>query len=307
MQATNSCGTATSNNASLAVNPQPTAPTLLSKNPNSSSIVAGTEVSATFNDGTGGTGCPDDYIVIIDGGTPAAYTPGTDVGASAATSIEIQGRRANCSAGSGCTGTSYTTLASWTVEPLPVELTSFTGNVLGSYVELNWHTATEVDNYGFEVERSQMSNIKSESWEKIGFVHGNGNSNSPKEYSLTDKNPNGGSKFIYRLKQIDNSGQFKYSKKIEVELVPNEFILYQNYPNPFNPVTNIKFALPKVTKVILSVYNSLGEKVASLFNEDKEAGYYEVKFDALQLSSGIYFYKLQAGSFAETKKMILLK
>ena len=205
--------------------------------------------------------------------------------------------------------------------PLPVELTSFTASVLESKVILNWQTATEVNNYGFEVERTspRPSLYEGEGgeagrgWEKIGFVQGHGNSNSVKEYSFTDK-PNGGTKFKYRLKQIDNDGKYEYSKEIEIDLgMPNEFSLSQNYPNPFNPSTTIRYSIPNVIaseakqSVVLKVYDILGNVVATLVNENKAAGNYEVKYDASNLSSGIYFYKLQSGSFVQTKKFILIK
>jgi len=205
--------------------------------------------------------------------------------------------------------------------PLPVELTSFTASVLGGKVTLSWQTATEVNNYGFEVERTspRPSLYEGEGgeagrgWEKIGFVQGHGNSNSVKEYSFTDK-PNGGTKFKYRLKQIDNDGKYEYSKEIEIDLgMPNEFSLSQNYPNPFNPSTTIRYSIPNVIaseakqSVVLKVYDILGNVVATLVNENKAAGNYEVKYDASNLSSGIYFYKLQSGSFVQTKKFILIK
>jgi hypothetical protein len=192
-------------------------------------------------------------------------------------------------------------------QPLPVELSSFTSTTNQNTVNLKWQTKTEVRNYGFEIERSQRSDAKNEEWEKIGFVTGYGNSNSPKEYAFTDKNPNGGSKFIYRLKQIDTDGKFEYSREVEVELVPEEFNLFQNYPNPFNPETNIKFTLQKESIVNLIVYNMLGEQVAALINEVKEAGFYDIQFDASNLSTGVYIYRLTAGDFVQTKKMTLMK
>ena len=191
---------------------------------------------------------------------------------------------------------------------LPVELSSFTASIIKSNINLKWQTKTEVDNYGFEVERKvSKKDLESGSWVKMGFVPGHGNSNSPKNYTFIDKNPSGGSKFVYRLKQIDSDGKFEYSDEVEIEMVPDKFELFQNYPNPFNPVTNIKFALPKTTKVAINVYNLLGEKVATLLNEDKEAGYYEVKFDGSNFSSGIYIFRLTAGDFVQTKKMTLIK
>ena len=83
--------------------------------------------------------------------------------------------------------------------------------------------------------------------------------------------------------------------------------MYQNYPNPFNPTTTIKFAVPKESNVNLNIYNVLGELVSTLVNEQMKPGYYEYGLDATNLASGVYLYKLQAGSFVETKKMILLK
>jgi hypothetical protein len=117
----------------------------------------------------------------------------------------------------------------------------------------------------------------------------------------------GGSKFFYRLKQIDNDGKFAYSDEVEVMIIPTIFELAQNYPNPFNPSTTIKYQLPISSKVTLKMYDVLGNEVITLLNEEKEAGAYEVIFNASNYSSGIYFYRLQAGSFVETKKMILLK
>ena len=194
---------------------------------------------------------------------------------------------------------------------MPVELTSFTTKVNGSVVTLNWQTATEVNNYGFEVDRSQTpqagASVQSETWAKIGFVNGHGNSNSQKKYSFTDT-PLGGIKFKYRLKQIDFNGAFKYSNEIEVDLnTPSQLALIQNYPNPFNPSTNIEYSIPNTGKVILKIYDLLGREISTLVNEVKQPGNYQVKFDASKLSSGIYFYKLQFGNSVINKKMLLIK
>jgi len=186
--------------------------------------------------------------------------------------------------------------------PVPVELSTFTASVRNNSVTLNWKTETEVNNYGFELERKNEDN-----WERIVFVKGHGNSNSPKEYSYTDKSPIGGSKFQYRLKQIDNNGQFEYSEVVGVELIPTEYALYQNYPNPFNPITKIRYQLPKESKVVIKIYDVLGSEVMELLNEQKEAGVYAVEFNADNLSSGTYIYRIIAESFMDTKKMILLK
>ena len=163
-----------------------------------------------------------------------------------------------------------------------MELSSFSASVIGSSVKLSWKTETEVNNYGFEIE-TKMLKVDSQQLEKIGFVKGNGNSNSPKYYSFEDNNLTAG-KYSYRLKQIDTDGQFEYSKVIEVELgAPMKYELTQNYPNPFNPVTTIQFSMPETGEVKLVVYNILGEQVALLMNENKEAGVHTINFNASEL------------------------
>ncbi len=194
--------------------------------------------------------------------------------------------------------------------PMPVELISFQGNYTNGAVQLNWETATELNNYGFEIERKDGRwKMEDGKWEKIGFVNGSGNSNSNNDYLFIDKNIFNG-KYYYRLKQIDNDGQFQYSNIIEVDIddIPEEFILEQNYPNPFNPFTKIRFAIEKTEQVKLIVYDALGNEVSRLFNNIAEAGItYEVDFNASRLSSGIYYYKLETADVVRVRKMILLK
>ena len=188
---------------------------------------------------------------------------------------------------------------------LPVELISFTAalNNNKSTVELNWKTASEVNNFGFEIERSKDNN----DFEKIGFVKGSGNSNSAKDYSFTDEQMLSG-KYFYRLKQIDNDGIFKYSKVVEVDFTqPLTFELSQNYPNPFNPTTKISYSIPVDGRVQLLVYRITGELVRSLVSEYQTAGIYTIDFDAAGLSSGIYFYKITANDFLQIKKMSIIK
>ncbi|MCL6495081.1 MAG: T9SS type A sorting domain-containing protein [Ignavibacterium sp.] len=206
---------------------------------------------------------------------------------------------------------------------IPVELTAFTAFVKGNSVELNWTTATETNNKGFEIQRkqvfSQQSSVSNQEWISIDFVKGNGTSTEPKNYSFVDEGLASG-KYAYRLKQIDYDGSFSYSDIVEVEINnPEEFTLEQNYPNPFNPETKIKFkiqtsSLNPFSKgegsfTSLKVFDVLGNEVAVLVNEFKQSGYYEVEFNAnnYNLTSGIYFYRLQAGSFIEVRKMIYNK
>lgn len=211
---------------------------------------------------------------------------------------------------------------------VPVELTSFTASILQNEkaIQLNWTTATETNNSGFEIQRTSPlpSPYEGEGgetgrgWERIGFVPGFGTTIKPKSYSFVDENVTTGI-YKYRLKQIDFDGTFTYSNEIEVEVdfTLKEFVLYQNYPNPFNPTTTIKFEIPGQARndnvlITLRVYDVLGNEVATLVNEEKQPGVYEVEFSVGQdsspdIASGIYFYKLNAGSFTDTKKMILVK
>lgn len=196
----------------------------------------------------------------------------------------------------------------WSLAPLPVELTSFTGSNTENGVQLNWETATEVNNYGFNVEREVGNRQEAVgNWEKIAFIQGHGNSNSPKSYSFTDAAAPAG-KVQYRLTQIDFDGKFEYSNIVEVNVeAPAKLVLYQNSPNPFNPTTEIKFALPKNSNVELSIYNMLGEKVKTLANGMMNAGEHKVSFNASNLSSGVYFYKLTTDNYSSVRKMILTK
>ncbi|MBX2974964.1 MAG: T9SS type A sorting domain-containing protein [Ignavibacteriaceae bacterium] len=205
---------------------------------------------------------------------------------------------------SNWTSSSYT--------PLPVELTSFNADIVGSKVKLSWQTATEQNNFGFEIERGALSVGGSEvsEWKTIGFVEGNGNSNSPKEYSFSDELSAIG-KYSYRLKQIDTDGSYTFSDVVNIEIDANinpaEFALLQNYPNPFNPVTTINYSIPTGEYVSVKIYNTLGEEIATLFSGYVGAGKHSVLFDASKLSSGLYIYKLSAGSQTQVKKMILAK
>ncbi|MCH8035283.1 MAG: T9SS type A sorting domain-containing protein [Bacteroidetes bacterium] len=207
----------------------------------------------------------------------------------------------------------YTTLIT---SPLPVELSSFSGIFQNGKVKLLWKTETEVNNYGFEILRFAQNNVHSEpdlsgeeSWEKIGFVEGHGNSNSPKSYEFVDKNVLYG-KHYYRLKQIDNDGSFEYSDVVEVDVptLQDYVILEQNYPNPFNPETKIRFVVNDNTHVSLKIFDAVGTEIAEIFNNIVETGKtYEINFDGSQLSSGVYYYSLTAGNHKQIRKMLLLK
>ncbi len=204
------------------------------------------------------------------------------------------------------------------VDAIPVELTSFTASVNSNNVLLNWSTATEINNRGFEIQRLKVKNkMSDETWEILGFVEGNGTTTQKSVYYFNDNNLEPGN-YIYRLKQMDFDGTFTISNEIEVEIgLPINFTLEQNFPNPFNPTTIIKYALPFESKVKLSVFNALGEEVNVLVNEFNSAGYHQYEWNGLnssgnRVSSGIYFYRIETESlngqkFNDVKKMLMLK
>ena len=188
-----------------------------------------------------------------------------------------------------------------TASVLPVELTTFTASIEKNNVSLNWHTATETNNYGFDIERKSNAN-----WSKAGFVQGHGTTNAPQSYRYSDNSATG--KVAYRLKQIDRDGKFEYSKEVEATVsVPTIFALSQNYPNPFNPTTFIEYSIASASNVTLKVYDLLGREVAVLVNELMAAGSYSALFDASHLSSGVYFYRLDAGNFSGVKRLSVMK
>jgi hypothetical protein len=270
-----------------------------------------TFVSGTTNDSLKLFVFSSPSLPLIEPTTPEVSINSGGIDASALAAVFL--RQDN--AGSSCIIDGIRVATTWSEAPLPVELSSFSASVIGSMVKLNWVTATEINNYGFDVERTSPfpSPYEGEGgeagrgWEKIGFVNGNGNSNSTKSYSFVDDKIIAG-KYSYRLKQIDNDGQFEYSKTIEVDLgAPKKFELSQNYPNPFNPATTIRFNLPEAANVKLTIFNLLGEQIKTLVNEFKEAGVHTINFNAENLNSGLYIYKLEAGSFIQTRKMTLVK
>jgi len=202
----------------------------------------------------------------------------------------------------GCSSTVGNGVYEYNFSVVPVEFTSFTANVSGNDVVLNWSTATETNNQGFEVEKLSGNN-----WVKIGFIAGHGTTTEIQRYSYTDNIITAG-KFSYRLKQIDYNGSFEYSDVVEVEvLTADNYILSQNYPNPFNPATKISFAVPVSGLTTVKVVDVLGNEVAVLLNEVIQAGSYDLNFTANNLPSGVYFYTLQSGNFTITRKMVLLK
>jgi hypothetical protein len=186
---------------------------------------------------------------------------------------------------------------------VPVELNSFSADVLEDRIILSWITSTETNNSQFVIERS----YNSIDYNSIGTVDGKGTTTIKTYYSFEDNDLTSDKRY-YRLKQVDYNGTYSYSSIVKVDLgIPAEYNLSHNYPNPFNPTTTIEYTIPQRGGVKLTIFNPLGEEVKTLVNETKEPGNYEIKFNADDLTSGIYIYQLRAGNFIQSKKMILLK
>ena len=198
---------------------------------------------------------------------------------------------------------------SWAQAPLPVELTSFTASLLNNKVKLNWSTATESQNFGWDIERASInseSNLMSV-WEKVGFISGAGNSNSPKQYFFIDNSALYGM-YAYRLRQIDNNGTTSLSNELKI-FVGHQPQVYdiKTFPNPMNPASKIRYAIPQDGFVNISVYDITGKLVRTLVNEDKQSGVYEISFDGGNLASGLYLAVLRANEMTITQKIQLIK
>jgi hypothetical protein len=192
---------------------------------------------------------------------------------------------------------------------IPVELTSFSASIISNKIELNWKTATETNNQGFQIERQEAQDERGEEWNSVGFVNGNGTTTESNSYSFVDNlTLDHNHTLYYRLKQIDFDGTFEYSNTIEVNFeLPKKFTLGQNYPNPFNSTTIINYEIPQVGRVRISLYNILGEKILTLFEGERSAGTYTINFSSDEVPSGIYFYCLETNSPRDVKKLTILK
>jgi uncharacterized protein (TIGR02145 family) len=206
--------------------------------------------------------------------------------------------------GKKAVGSSIRCINDSSVSALPVELTSFTASILNNNIVLKWNTATEINSSFFDVQKKISIN---NNWQNVNTIKASGNSTSPRNYSYIDKNVEPG-KYCYRLKLVDFDGTIKYSKIVEVVVnAPVKYELSNAYPNPVNPSTIIRYQIPINTQVTIKVFDVLGKEVATLVNEVKLAGSYEVTLNGNNLSSGTYFYQMQADKFIESKKFILIK
>jgi Secretion system C-terminal sorting domain len=266
--------------------------------------------------GSAGAGTP------VVAGTPGGG-PWTDVVTINFTTVNAEGSSDLTWVTKEVTADDQTTL--WTVGafadysdvPLPIQLSSFTGKMLNYQggVRLDWSTVSEVNNYGFYVQRkgekeSEFSDVPE------SFVRGNGTTAKPQTYFYVDNSITKPGRYSYRLRQVDLDGSNHYSSGVSIdvlvtsvrELAPIEFALLQNYPNPFNPETMIKFSVEATGPATLRLYNAIGQEVATLFDDVAEAGtYYRIRLNSSQLASGVYFYRLESGKKRDVKKLMLMK
>jgi photosystem II stability/assembly factor-like uncharacterized protein len=193
----------------------------------------------------------------------------------------------------------------------PVELSLFSALPFGNKVVLQWTTETETNNMGFEIERRD----KYGDWKKIAFSKGSGTSTHKIYYGYDDYEPKAPAILYYRLKQIDYNGEFEYSNEVEVLLgeIPENYSIQQNYPNPFNPSTKVTFLLPEENKVVIKVFNAMGEQVKEIDRGVLSHGYFEQDLEMGTESSGMYFCQvlctntISGRTKSLTVKMVLMK
>jgi hypothetical protein len=199
-------------------------------------------------------------------------------------------------------------------ESLPAQFVSLVAITGNSKVTLVWETGSEFNNAGFEIYRKAQDETDFKyiaGYQTNPELRGLGTSSHGKRYTYTDENVKGGATYVYKIYAVDFNGNRQEFGSITANVVaeiPNKYVLYQNYPNPFNPGTEIRFDLPKSGNVKLEIFNSLGEKVAVLYDGFMEAGYGKVvRWNANGVPSGVYYYRLTADGFVDVKKMVLMK
>ncbi len=196
--------------------------------------------------------------------------------------------------------------------PVPIQLNYFTATFSSGCVDVRWGTVSEINNYGFEVQKAQDT-IHSIITIPNSFIPGHGTTNVPQHYRFRECGVPPGI-WYYRLCQMDLDGGRNYTEWIRVEVPtsvneekPLAFALYQNYPNPFNPTTHFGFRIVDFGLVSLKVFDVLGREVATLVNKEMQPGSYDIEFDAKNLAGGVYLYTLSSGRKIATKKFISLK
>jgi len=221
-------------------------------------------------------------------------------------------------------------------QSLPVELLSFTVVIYSDSVGLNWQTASELENAFWTIDkktlpRSEYEKIQNgdislnemnDDYSRLAQIEGMGSKPTMTTYHFVDHDVDRGKIYAYRLSSVSYDGEIERFAPVVASYVdaktPMIYKLDQNYPNPFNPVTTISYQLPFDSKVNIEIYNILGQKVITLINENKPAGYYDIQWDGLsqngaKVASGIYIYRMTAETvdsgenFSQNKRMVMLK
>lgn len=187
---------------------------------------------------------------------------------------------------------------------LPVELTSFSAVIVANGVRLEWSTASETNNSGFQVEQIEVDDSATE----IGFVNGHGNTTLPQSYSYLVEGLLPG-RHVFRLKQIDFDGAFEYSDLVEAVVeVPGEYLIEPAYPNPFNPTTALHFAVARDQEVQVALFDASGRQISVLFAGTARANETQrIDIDAGDLPSGSYVVRIAGADFAESETITLIK
>lgn len=192
-------------------------------------------------------------------------------------------------------------------DPLPVELTEFEARLDENEAVLEWNTASEVNNAGFEIQHRTSQNEVG-TWERLAFVEGHGTTNQPQAYSYRTEELSPG-QHTFRLKQIDLDGAFEYSPTVEVTVeLAVAHTLSQAYPNPFTQRTQLTLTLAEQQPVRAAVYNALGQRIAVLHDGPLSPNTtHTFTFRSNQLPSGLYFIRVQGESFSTTRRATLVK
>ncbi|MBN2424367.1 MAG: T9SS type A sorting domain-containing protein [Calditrichaceae bacterium] len=276
-----------------------------------SGSITGGQVTLGYGSDDGVTNFDEEGDVVVARSSDNSSDPYSDLGGEASGTTPTGTVTSTLGVG---TSLGYFTLGTITGDnSLPVELISFEAQPEFGKVSLAWTTASEINNLGFNIYRK---GIEEESWKQVNdaLIPGAGSVSYESGYIFVDKSVIGGLTYEYLLESMSLDGSRSEDMTIEVAVpLPDHFVLFNNYPNPFNPVTHIKFQLPEASDIKLVIYNVQGEKVKTLVaGREYPAGEHMMSWDASdetgrRVASGMYLYRFEAGRFAKTGKMILLK
>jgi len=265
---------------------------------------------SSVNIGGTGTSATSAHITVTTNAYKCPSTPGEYVVESGA-SLTTWDPTAICGASTSGAGDIA----------LPVVLTDFTAEQVGSTVLIKWTTQSEIDNIGFMLDRRENGTdwVCIADYRDYSELMGYGTTSSPHDYEFTDNFVQSGKRYHYRLADVSQQNIIQYHGTIEILVeaieeaaLPDNFVLYPAYPNPFNPITTIRYDLPVAADVKITVYNELGNVIAVLHDSYQSPGFKSIQWNGRnengqQVGGGVYLYRIEAGDYQKTMKMILLK